>query len=528
MKIINNFKLIKQLKYLHFVMFLLLVGNTSLLFAEVRLPNIFSDNMVLQQGIPVQIWGWANAGETVNVTFLNQKKSTITGKNGKWSLFLDELDYGGPFELVVNGEENTIIYSNVLVGEVWVSSGQSNMEWSLSLTENAQKEIQQSYYPRVRIFNVRKNAQSVPAENVAGTWNECEPAYTSGFSAVAYFFGTELYHNLNVPIGLIDASWGGSSIEPWIDINVLRAQDDFKPIIEEWEQCLQEYNSMDSMLQFVKEYVSSVYESNIAKRHPRANRTEIPTRITLPENRDCFSPPGGMYNGMISPIVPYKIKGVIWYQGESNVPRDHYQKLFPALIKNWRTQWGLGEFPFFFAQLAPFGGNIWQENEAARLREAQFMTYRNVPNTGMAVTMDIGDVNDIHPRNKKEVGRRLALWALADTYNLKEIVKSGPLYKSMSIENNKIRINFDFAEGGLIEQNKGSGDFEIAGEDNVFVPATCEIKNDHVLISAKTIKKPIAVRYGWGNAAQPGLFNKEGLPASPFRTDDWNFSETNR
>lgn len=505
----------KNFKFLGIL--LLIVGSPFCSFADVTLPNIFNDNMVLQQGTPVQVWGWADAGEEVTVLILNQKKRAKANIDGKWSLFLDKLEYGGPFEMVVSGK-NTIQFSNVLVGEVWVCSGQSNMEWPLSLSQNAEKEILQSNYPNVRLFKVRKNAQSEPAQDVTGIWNQCEPSYSSGFSAVAYHFGIELYGKLNVPIGLIDASWGGSRIEPWIDLNTLKSKDEFNPISTKWEQCLEEYGSMANLVRSVKEYETSVYEWQIASKNTNMNKNEIPKQPAPLECRDCLFFPGGMYNGMISPIVAFKIRGVIWYQGESNAPHEHYQDLFPALINNWRSKWGLGDFPFLFVQIAPFGKDFYKKDEAARLREIQLETYRKVPNTGMVVTMDIGNVNDIHPRNKKEVGRRLALWALADTYGQKGIVKSGPIYKSMSIEKNKIRINFDFAEGGLTGENGDPTGFEIAGTDNVFVKAKCEIAKGSVLISAESVHNPIAVRYGWGNAAQPTLFNKEGLPASPFRT----------
>lgn len=508
--------------YLSLILFI--ICSYSTLFAEVRLPNIIGDHMVLQQGTPIRIWGWADVGENVTVTFSDQKKTIAANSDGEWSIFLDSLEYGGPFEMIISGK-NTIKFSNILVGEVWVSSGQSNMEWALALSENAETEILQSTYPNVRLFKVGKKAQSKPADDVMGLWTPCEPAYASGFSAVAYHFGTELYRNLKVPIGLIDASWGGSAIEPWMEINTLKSKDEFDPIIEKWEECLEKYESMEKIHRMVNEYVNGVFEYRIASKINRKNKAITPQMPPPLECKDCVLSPGGMFNGMIAPITPFKIRGIIWYQGESNVPRANYQELFPTMIELWRAEWDLGDFPFLFVQLAPFAGDFYKEDKGSILREAQLKTYLDVPNTGMAVTMDIGNIHDIHPRNKKEVGRRLSLWALADTYSQKGIVKSGPIYKSMTIENRKIRIKFDFSESGLEGQNEDPKGFEIAGKDLVYVPASCEIVNGSVLISAESIKNPIAVRYGWGKGSLPTLFNKEGLPASPFNVNNLSKNE---
>ena len=495
--------------------------HSSDLLAFVRLPSIFSDNMVLQQGIPVRIWGWADPGEKINLSFSEQQKTAITDEGGKWSVLLDELNYGGPYEMIIMGE-NEIVLHNILVGEVWVSSGQSNMEWPLSLTENAEQELLVSNYPKVRLFKVRRKAASDPSDDCIGKWDICEPVTVSGFSAVAYHFGTELYNKLNVPVGLIDASWGGSVAEAWIDMNVLKSHDEFNPIITKWNECLEKYQSIEKMMQEWSVYEDTIYNWVRAVSEAAKNEQEIPIQPVIPECSECLFFPAGMYNGMVAPLIPYGMRGVIWYQGESNAARAlQYQTLFPALIDNWRTEWGQGDFPFLFVQIAPFGAGFYEADQAAELREAQLLTYRNVSNTGMVVTMDIGNVSDIHPRNKKDVGRRLALWALSDTYNKEGIISSGPLYKSKSIEKNKIRIYFDFAGSGLMAENGEPRGFEIAGKDMEFMEAECEIQGDCIIVSSNTIKNPVAVRYGWGNAALPTLFNKEGLPASPFRTDIW-------
>lgn len=495
--------------------------NSSALLAFVRLPSIFSDNMVLQQGMPVRIWGWADPGEKINLSFSEQWKTAVTNEEGKWSVLLDELNYGGPYEMIITGE-NEIILHNILVGEVWVSSGQSNMEWPLSLTQNAEQELLLSNYPKIRLFKVRRKAASEPSDDCIGNWDICEPVTVSGFSAVAYFFGTELYNKLNVPVGLIDASWGGSVAEAWMEMDVLKAHNEYKPIIQKWDECLEKYGSMEKMIREWSVYEDTIFDWVRVVSEAAKNGQEIPEQPVMPECSECLFFPSGMYNGMINPLIPFGIRGVIWYQGESNAARAlQYQKLFPALIDNWRTAWGQGDFQFLFVQIAPFGAGFYEEDEAAELREAQFLTYLNVPNTGMVVTMDIGNVTDIHPRNKKEVGRRLALWALSGTYNQEGGIYSGPLYKSMSIEKNEIRVCFDFTGSGLMAENGKPRGFEIAGKDMEFVEADCEIQGDCVIVISKAIDRPVAVRYGWGNDALPKLFNKEGLPASPFNTENW-------
>ncbi|MBJ25174.1 MAG: sialate O-acetylesterase [Flavobacteriaceae bacterium] len=532
----NNFKLIKQLKSLNFVMFLLLAGNTSLLFAEVRLPNIFSDNMVLQQGVPVRIWGWADAGEKVNVTFLNQKKTTIANAEGKWLLFLDELEYGGPFELVVSAK-NTIKFSNILVGEVWICSGQSNMEWPVSLLNNPKEVESKADYPNIRFFKVKHSSQGKPADDCAGQWDQVGPQTVSKLSAVGYFFSRELHSKLNVPIGLINSTWSGSAAESWVRRDVLDADPAYSDIIERHNADLKKFKSFKNIVsaykQFETEYVQWAKADKQAKKEgkPRSDAPAIPT---------CQPPnflPAGLYNGMITPLQKFAIKGVIWYQGESNafdvvdgsdgVHRAiQYGKLFPELIECWRKDWGLGEFPFYYVQIAPFG-DVYKPKAAALIRQAQFETLRKVENTGMAVTMDIGNVKDIHPRNKHDVGKRLSLWALAKSYG-QDIVYSGPLYRDMKIEKNKIILSFDHVGGGLIARDSALNFFFIAGKNKQFYPAKAEIKGGQVIVFNKKVKRPVAVRFAFSNDVIPNFYNKEGLPASPFRTDDWDFSETNR
>lgn len=447
---------------------LLVICCAAAATAAVKLPTIIGDNMVLQRGQPVPIWGWADKGEEVTVTAAGQTLTTKAGDDGRWKVVLGKLDLGEPIEMTIKGSSgSSIVLKNILVGEVWVGSGQSNMEWTVGNSNNAQQEIAAANYPKIRLFTVVKQKTPEPAAECAGSWVECSPASIPGFSAVAYFFGRELNKELSVPVGLINTSWGGTAADLWTSRKALEANPTLKPLAGSGE------NSF-------------------------------------------------LYNGMIAPILPYAIRGAIWYQGESNLGRAfQYRTLFPAMIANWRADWGQGDFPFGFVQLAPFRYNGQNVINWAELCEAQRMTLDASPNTGMAVTTDIGDVKDIHPKNKQEVGRRLALWALAKVYG-KTIVYSGPIYKSMSTEGNKVRLQFDHIGGGLVASDgKPLVDFTIAGADQNFVPATATIDGNSIVVSSDKVAQPVAVRYAWHDDTQPNLANKEGLPASPFRTDTW-------
>ena len=454
------------------VLGLLSVCWASSVPAAVKLPAMIGDNMVLQQGRPVPIWGWADKGEEVTVTVGNQKHATKAGDDGRWKVALNELKPGDPLEMTVKGSSgNTITVKNVLVGEVWVCSGQSNMEMGITMCDKAQEEIPAANYPQIRLLLVEHAKATEPATDVKAAWAPCTPqtivaAGWGGFSAAAYYFGRHIHKELNVPIGLIETSWGGTPAELWTSRKTLEANPVLKPLAQGESSCL--------------------------------------------------------YNGQVAPLMPYAIRGAIWYQGESNLDRAfQYRTLFPAMIANWRADWGQGDFPFGFVQLAPFR---YGQNPAnfAELCEAQLMTLKSVPNTGMAVTMDIGNVGDIHPRNKQDVGRRLALWALAKVYNQKNLVYSGPIYKSMAVEGNKIRLQFDHVGGGLVaSDSKPLVEFTIAGADQKFVPAKAEIDGAAVVVSGDGVTAPVAVRYAWQETAQPNLANKESLPSSPFRTDTW-------
>ena len=492
--------------------------------AEVKLPALISDGMVLQQGMKVNIWGTAGDGEHISVSLGDQRVSTAADGRGQWKVKLGPLSAGGPLTLTVTGK-NTITVHDVLVGEVWVCSGQSNMEmpvggnpqgggWGVA---NAQDEVTRADYPTLRMFTVEHAVASKPQTDVKGYWVAAHGEAISDFSAVGYFFGRELLKVLNVPIGMIHSSWGGTPAESWTSRGTLESDPEFKSIMEDGTGLLSAYPKV--FQDYEKQWAGWRQESEKAEN----SGAPVPQPPPLPDDpRANPGRPAGLYNAMIVPLTPYAIRGVIWYQGESNAERPvQYRKLFPALIRDWRQAWGEGDFPFLYVQLANWGIHIPQW-DWPRLREAQLMTL-SLPKTGMAVTIDIGDGSDIHPKNKREVGYRLALAAQDIAYG-RDVIYSGPSYKSMAVEGGKIRLHFKHVYGGLVAKNLWAGSlsgFEIAGEDRKFVAADARIEADTVVVSSEKVSHPTAVRYAWGMNPQPSVYNRAGLPASPFRTDDW-------
>jgi sialate O-acetylesterase len=452
----------------------LLFVFVSLATADVKLPAVINSNMVMQRETDAPVWGWADPGEKITVKACwKASAETTADADGKWSVKIKTPKAGGPHELTIQGK-NTIILKNILIGEVWVCSGQSNMVWPMSKSKNPKKDISAAKYPNIRLFTVTRKIAAEPKDDCEGNWSECSPETVKDFSAVGYFFGKHLFDEMDVPIGLISTNWGGTLAEAWTRKEILESDKDFMPII---------------------------------KRHEKAAKWH-------------HNSPSGLYNAMISPLIPFAIKGAIWYQGEANVNRAYqYRTLFPTMITNWRTDWGQGDFPFYYVQIAPC--NYYKSNPSHELREAQMLTL-SLKNTGMAVISDIGNALDIHPKNKLDVGKRLALWALAKDYGKKDIVYSGPIYKSMKTEGNKIRLSFDYTGSGLKTMDgKEISHLTIAGADKKFVAAKGVIDSGNVVVSCETVKNPVSVRYGWSNTAEPNLANKEGLPASSFRTDDW-------
>jgi len=483
-------------------------------FADVKLPAAISDNMVLQQGMKVSIWGWAEPGEKVAVggNWQSLGWHTTADKDGRWMVKIKPPKAGGPYKMTINGK-NTITIKNILVGEVWVCSGQSNMERSVKRSANAEQEIVSANYPNIRLFAVRKTIADSPQTDCSGNWSSCSPETVADFSAAAYFFGRELHSRLGVGVGLIQTCWGGTPAEAWTRHEVLASDPELKPIVDRFDEAWGNY------LKAINDYTQELISWLSAAEKAHVEGGQIPGEPDKPRSPSGPRTPSRLYNAMIAPLVPYGIRGAIWYQGESNTGRAwQYRKLFPAMIENWRNDWGQGDFPFYYVQIAPF--KYGKEFIGVELREAQLKAL-SVPNTGMAVITDIGNINDIHPKNKQDVGKRLALWAMAKTYGREEIVCSGPIYKSMKIEGDKIRLFFDYVDGGLVAKGGPLTHFTIAGEDRKFVEANARIDGDTIVVSSDKVKNPVAARFAWSNAAVPNLFNKARLPASSFRTDDW-------
>jgi len=495
----------------------LLLVNTGAIFADVKLPAVIGDNMVLQRGKAAHIWGWAEPNEQIMVStsWRTMGWGVTANKDGRWSFEMSPPKTAGPHEMTI-GDTNTVTIKNILVGEVWVCSGQSNMQWSVRQSANAEQEIAAADYPDIRLFTVQQMVAEQPQSDCVGDWQLCSPQTVPGFSAVAYCFGRELHKELNVPIGLIHTSWGGTPAEAWTSKDVLESDVDFEPILKRYSDVIAKYPEAKSKYeQKLKEWEKAVAEA-------KAEGEKPPRRPYPPRGPRHKNNPSGLYNAMIAPLIPYGIGGAIWYQGESNAVRAYqYRKLFGGMIKNWRNDWGQGDFPFLFVQLANFMAVNPEPSESAwaELREAQLMTLA-LPKTGMAVIIDIGEANDIHPKNKQDVGKRLALWALARSYG-KKLEYCGPIYKSMRVDGSKIILHFDHVGGGLVAGGDGPlKGFAIAGADRKFVWAGAKIVGDTVVVSSDKVSEQVAVRYAWADNPVCNLYNKEGLPASPFRTDD--------
>ncbi|MES2983009.1 MAG: sialate O-acetylesterase [Verrucomicrobiota bacterium] len=508
---------------------------SSPLYADVKPNPLFTDGAVLQRGQALPVWGTARDGEKVTVEIGDQKIST-TAAAGKWSVSLKPLKEGYPLTMKITGD-NTVTINNLLVGEVWVCSGQSNMEWKFSQAHNAKEEGPKATYPKIRMFTVKKTTSVKPLTEAVGSWVECSPQTVSGFSAVGYFFARDLHQKLGVPVGMIHTSWGGTPAQAWTSLEGFGNDPELKGYVDAANKKLSTYDAeavaypalMEEFNTKSKEWnetVGKAYQEtlkawNVASAQAKKDGQPLPPKPnpTTPQPKAPANPEGGsghptaLYNGMIAPIIPYGIKGAIWYQGESNAGQSkQYQTLFPAMIADWRGRWKQGDFPFFFVQIAPFNG------QPPEIREAQFLTLAKVKNTAMAVTTDVGNAKDIHPNQKEPVGQRLALAARALTYGEK-IEYSGPLYDSMTVKDGKIILSFKHVGGGLVAKDGELKGFTIAGEDKKFVPAQAKIQGSTIEVSAEGVPAPKAARYGWANVPEVNLFNKEGLPASPFRTD---------
>ncbi|MGA8151854.1 MAG: sialate O-acetylesterase [Terriglobales bacterium] len=626
------------------------------LLADPTLPGLFSDHMVLQQQQAIPIWGWADPAEDIVVSLGAQTQRTVAARDGHWKVILPPRLAGGPWLITVKGKKIVTI-KDVMIGEVWVLSGQSNMSFALSGAEGGEAAIQKADYPQIRMFTVPQQSTLEPQQTIGAQWKPCTPETVKDFSAVGYFFGRELYHKLGVPIGLIHSSWPGTGAEDWSTPQSLSSDPELAPILQHWQQQPPERRhelaeaadfqlefddfqlvkadsaspedfsnfddgssrisnggywtySWDTAPKFVLSLVQpgrggSGYAAQVSGQLATADtallkagfrsdgapadmssyagirfycrgrgyfrlRSLQPTvtdwddystaafeassewkpvtiwfkdlkqegwGVPLPFTQQSLSgfaiemvrapgfdelPPAALFNGMIAPLIPYTIRGVVWYQGERNAPRAYqYRRLLPALIQGWRNAWGEGDFQFLIVQLPNYGGSqpIPGEKDWAELREAQLMAL-HLPNTGLAVTIDLGEANNLHPHKKAEVGQRLALWALGTTYG-RDVVYSGPLYDSMKIESNRIRIHFKQVGSGLEARASNLRGFTVAGADRVFHFADAVIDGDTIVLSSPDVSAPVAVRYAWAGNPDCNLYNKDGLPASPFRTDDW-------
>ncbi|MBA4410486.1 MAG: sialate O-acetylesterase [Odoribacter sp.] len=455
--------------------FIILLAFTTSMFGKIILPSVFADNMVLQQNTDVAIWGWSDPGETVKIVASWNSKDTVKVKadnTSAWKTTIKTIAAGGPYSIRILGSSKVEL-KNVMLGEVWICSGQSNMEWSVnSKIMNGEEEAAKATNPNIRIFHVQKIGAEFPQQTCNATWSVCSPETMRATSAIGYFFARELQQKLNVPVGIIVSAWGGTPAEVWIE------------------------------------------KSRIEK-DPVLNRHKYNQHFDWwPET------PGALYNSMIFPVIPYGIAGAIWYQGESNCGNHQiYSQLMKTLIENWRADFKK-EFPFYLVQIAPY--DYGDKGTSEYLREQQELITKTVPNTGMVVVSDLVDnIKDIHPQNKLDVGKRLANYALAETYKQNMGAYKSPSFQTMQVEKDKLRISFSNATTGLKSTGKTPVKFLIAGDDQKFVPATAKIEGSTVVLSSKMVNTPVAVRFCFDDTSMPDVFSAEGLPLAPFRTDKW-------
>jgi sialate O-acetylesterase len=549
---------ISSLKFL--VVLFSIVTSIFSAAAKVGLPSVFTDHLVLQRGAPAPVWGWADAGEKITVTFAGQTKTATADAAGKWLVKLEALSASTePRELTVAGKDSSVKISDVLVGDVFLASGQSNMGFPLFAAQNAAEVLPEAQDAQLRFFRVKTKTAAEPQADCSGSWELTTPTTAKNFSAVAYFFAQEIRRDQKVPVAVLQAPWGGTPIETWISLAGLKQTPPLQKTLDKWDKAVADYAKVKANPGLVTEYekelklwqqevqpaysiVKKQYDADkIAGKDvgpkPQPSRPEPnnPDPMGMPNPDSRPSTPTVNFNGMISPLVPYALRGVIWYQGEANSSHGlEYRELFPRLIADWRSQWG-SDFPFLFVQLPCNGKDTTPVAESGLpwLQEAQLLTLKKTPRTGMAITVDIGDPNNVHPGDKIDVGRRLALVAKKLVYG-ENVVGSGPLFKDFKIAGEKVRVSFTETGSGLtagqqpwcakgvtpFPKDKLIG-FFLAGADKKWFPADATIDGDGVVLNSSKVPAPVAVRYGWANSPRCNLYNKEGLPASPFRTDDW-------
>lgn len=499
-----------------------LVLVSGVAWGDVRLPAIISDHMVLQQDMTVPIWGWADAGEEVTVTIAGQTKTAVPGPDGKWLIQLDKLEVNGPHELIVKGK-NTLRIVDVLVGEVWLGSGQSNMAMTVSRSKDFEAEQAAANLPRIRMFRENSAPAPEPQTTGSGKWEVCSPETVGSFSATAYFFGRELHRSLKVPVGLINSSVGGTPIEAWTSYDAQKDLPELKPLLARWDTEAANYDPDKAKAAYDKQFAEWRAVAKKAR-----DEGKPPPRPPFPPVNPRRSPhhPAVLFNAKIAPLIPFAIRGAIWYQGESNANTargshpENYGLQLRTLIADWRRRWGQGDFPFAWVQLPRFHKpqeKPVEDTGWTTIREQMLKTLK-VPNTGMAITLDLGEANDIHPKDKQGVGKRLALWALAKVYHQKGVVASGPLPDGYEIVGEEVVLSFLYADGLRANGEELKG-FAISGEDQQWLPAKARIDGDQVVVWHPEVKRPRAVRYAWADNPDANLVNGAGLPASPFRTD---------
>jgi len=488
--------------------------------ADVRLPKFMGDHMVLQRDMPIPVWGWGSPGEKVTVKLGDETASATANDKGEWKVTLGKRDAGGPLTLTVTGT-NTVTLSDILIGEVWLCSGQSNMEWSVRQSSNAEKELASGNHPQIRQVKFPHLNLTTPQSDVAGTWQICTPETVGNFTACGYFMARELQRELKVPIGLINSSWGGTRIEPWTPPAGFAAVAELKSLSD---QVTRKDPAGAAYKKTVADYQQALAAWTAGAQKALAAGEPVPAAVPFPDDLKPFSAhtePTTLYNGMIHPIVGWPIRGAIWYQGESNMSEGMvYRAKMEALIAGWRKIWGIGDFPFYFVQIAPFQYGQSPSHVLAELWEAQSAS-AEIPNTGMVVISDIATLNDIHPPNKQDVGKRLSLLALNKTYGRKDVVDSGATFKSLQANGDQLVVTFENTAGSLKSRDgKPLNHFEIIGKEGFWKAADAKIDGDRVILSAEGITQPSAVRFAWHKLAEPNLVNGAGLPSTAFRAGD--------
>lgn len=489
---------------------LILVSFLPFAWSEVSLPKLLSDHVVLQREQPIHIWGNASPGEQVTVSLHDQRQSAKANDLGSWSVFLAPEHAGGPYELTIQGS-NRITLSDVLIGDVWFASGQSNMEMPLAgfpnsaVVKNSEEEIARANQPEIRLLRIGRKSADYPLPDQDATWTTCTPETAANFSAVAYFFGREIQQQEHVPIGLIDSTWGGTPAEAWISLDGLAADASLMPVFRVRAERMADQAEVEAVIAKEKREDAEAKKANLPPpKHP-----------WRPDPASWA--PAGLFNGMVAPVTGFAIKGVIWYQGESNTAPgmgSMYSKVFPALITNWRTKWAEGNFPFLFVQISSYQAD--RDESWGIVRDAQRRAL-DLRGTGMAVTLDVGDAENVHPADKQTVGHRLALAARAIAYG-EAIEDSGPAFRRASPEGADVRVWFDHS-AGLAPKGSTLTGFEVAGTDHQFQPGKARIDGTTVVVSSSEVPKPAYVRYGWANVSDANLYNSAGLPASTFTSE---------